>query len=389
MGLAEELGSEAEGEHEHEHESSSDLKAELKGETMELVSDDEPDSFLHPWARAMYRQGLSFNGNERTRIFLGRGDGTFEDLSDVSGADSPLDGRALLAADFDDDLDMDLFVHNIQRERHNLFRNDLARGGALKLRLVATAGQHEAIGAVVEVRAGGRRCAQVLSRGGGFASSQPAELIFGLGQAPKAQVSVRWPWGELESFGEVSAGARVSLVQGSGKAVKFEAKSAPLPDPWPAGLKLDRGQLSPRLILQDAEGGRVELDLGAAARQAGGELWLCFWASYCRPCVAELPLLEKLSRREGLGIIAISVDARADRPRAQELLAGAQAGFPAYYLDLDDETNLGALDDLVDLLRLPIPTAIQIDSQGRIQAVLQGPLPQVLPALPEVVQAPR
>lgn len=375
------------GDHEHDHEGA--LQVELEGETTDLGGDEDPAEFLHPWARAMYRQGLSFNGNERTRIFMGDGAGTFTDLSDVSGADSPLDGRALLAADFDDDMDVDLFVHNIQRERHNLFRNDLEHGRALKVRLMATSGQHEAIGAVVEVRAPGLRCVQVLSRGGGFASSQAPELIFGLGDLQQVRVSVRWPWGELESFGLVPAGTRALLVQGAGEVESFESRLAPLPDAWPDGLKLGPGQLAPGLILQDAAGERVVLDLAAAAEAAGGELWLCFWASYCRPCVAELPLLEELSQTDGRGIIAISVDVPGDRPRAEELLERAQTSFPSYYLDLDDETNLGALDDLVDLLRLPIPTAIQIDREGRIRAVLQGPLPQDLSTLPEVPQAPR
>jgi thiol-disulfide isomerase/thioredoxin len=187
----------------------------------------------------------------------------------------------------------------------------------------------------------------------------------------------------------VSAGARVLLVQGAGQAENFEARRAPLPDAWPDGLKLGQGQVAPRLILQDAAGARVELDLAAAAKRAGGEVWLCFWASYCRPCVAELPLLEELSRRDELGIIAISVDVLGDRPRAEELLERAGASFPAYYLDFDDETNAGALDDLIDLLRLPIPTAIQIDQEGRIRAVLQGPLPKDLPTLTEAPEAPR
>lgn len=387
MGLADELGSVAVGEHEHDH--GEELADELEGETTDLGGDSDSADFLHPWARAMYRQGLSFNGKERTRIFLGDGAGLFADLSDVSGADSPLDGRALLAADFDDDMDVDFFVHNIQRERHNLFRNDLKAGRALKVRLRATGGQHEAIGAVVEIRAPGLRCAQLLSRGGGFASSQAPELIFGLGEVDQVRVSVRWPWGERESFGLVQAGTRALLVQGVGKVEGFESRHAALPDAWPDGMKLGPGQVAPRLILQDAAGGRVVVDPGAAAKAAGGELWLCFWASYCRPCVAELPLLEELSQADGRGIIAISVDVPGDRPRAEELIQRAQASFPSYFLDLDDETNLGALDDLVDLLRLPIPTAIQIDPEGRILAVLQGALPGDLSTLPEVPQAPR
>ena len=60
--------------------------------------DPEQGTALHPWAREMYRQGLSFNGNERNKVFIGEPGSGLTDLSDVLGADSPLDGRALAAA---------------------------------------------------------------------------------------------------------------------------------------------------------------------------------------------------------------------------------------------------------------------------------------------------
>ena len=101
----------------------------------------------------MFTDGLSFSGNERNCVWLNTG-GSFADLGSLSGADIPNDSRAVLAADFDDDGDVDLFVHSIQRERHALFRNDAVQPGAdgsgfLKLRLRATQGHWEAIGATV------------------------------------------------------------------------------------------------------------------------------------------------------------------------------------------------------------------------------------------------
>ena len=48
----------------------------------------------------MFEEGRSFSGNERDKLFLNRGDGTFADLSDLAGCDSPNDGRAVIACDF-------------------------------------------------------------------------------------------------------------------------------------------------------------------------------------------------------------------------------------------------------------------------------------------------
>ena len=179
------------------------------------------DSYLGLHSAQMFREGLSFSGFERDVLFYGARDAggglAFADLSDLSHADSPGDGRAAVAADLDDDGDLDLFVHEIQRERHRLFRNDAAPGGFVKVRLRATSGQYEAVGATVVARAGGREVAQVLSRGAGFVSCQAPELVFGLGDAPAAELRVRWPGGALESFGSVAAGARVPEFDGGAR----------------------------------------------------------------------------------------------------------------------------------------------------------------------------
>ena len=102
-------------------------------------------SFLRRQNGQIFSGGRSFSGNERDKLFLNEGDGSFVDVSALSGADSANDGRAVLAFDADDDGDLDLFVHETQRERHGLYRNDLAIGTrGVKLRLRATSGHPEA-----------------------------------------------------------------------------------------------------------------------------------------------------------------------------------------------------------------------------------------------------
>ncbi|MBM3977551.1 MAG: hypothetical protein FJ299_11250, partial [Planctomycetes bacterium] len=193
----------------------------------------------------MFEQGFSFSGFERNKVWLNAG-GRFVDVSDVSGADNPNDSRAAIAADFDDDGDEDLFVHNIQRERHNLYRNDVvdpSGAGFLKLRLRATRGQHEAIGATVRVSCGGRKVSRSLARGDGFLSCAPPELVFGLGGAAQAEVEVAWPGGARESFGAVAAGTRALLVEGAGRPEPFAARPRALPDPPLEGLRVRIGEL--------------------------------------------------------------------------------------------------------------------------------------------------
>ena len=161
----------------------------------------------------------SLSGKERNHLFLNDGHARFEDVSSTSGADSMEDGRAVIAADFDGDGDNDLFVHNSQRERHRYYENrSAALGDSLKIRLRATKSQYEAIGAEVTLLRGSRRITQVMSRGHGFLTCSPPELVFGIDRGKPALIEVRWPGGKTEQFVHAGGSATLTLIEGMGTA---------------------------------------------------------------------------------------------------------------------------------------------------------------------------
>jgi cytochrome c biogenesis protein CcmG/thiol:disulfide interchange protein DsbE len=72
------------------------------------------------------------------------------------------------------------------------------------------------------------------------------------------------------------------------------------------GYALRRGSEAPALRLASLAGGQGEL---AALR--GKVVVLNFWATWCAPCVSEMPSLERLHRRlgpEGLAVVAVATD---------------------------------------------------------------------------------
>lgn len=357
-----------------EAQSKSDGAVDSQGGRFEKESVGN-SAYLNRHNTQMFEAGRSFSGNERNRVwFNSRGTG-HADLSDLSGADSANDGRGVLATDFDDDGDVDIFVHNLQRERHSLYRNDLgSSGGFLKVRLLATEGNAEAIGATVTLEVAGRKVAQVLSRGAGFVSCQAPELIFGFGGASSGQLSVLWPSGRTEAFGEVKANSRLWLEEGLGQGKSFDAMTTRLPDPLPRGFRVNVGDRLPKLAVLDSKGEETLID---PVELAGGrELYLNFWATYCVSCVAELPQLEELDGGDQVNVVALSMDAPADLYRAHELLEKRGVTFPGYYLGSKQsgENGVKTIQEIIDLERLPIPSTLVLDAQGVIQRIITGPI---------------
>ncbi len=308
----------------------------------------------------IFGDGFSFSGFEKDKIWL-KLDDQYLDVSDVSGADDDGDGRALCIADFDDDGDPEFFVHNIQRERHMLYRNDLDLGArGIKVQLRATKGPWQAPGAIVRVSAGGRTTAQLMSIGTGFVSQNAAELIFGLGEAAEGAVTVRWPGRGVEEFGAVKAGGKVVLVEGSGKPADLPRRTFRMRDPGVPGLRIAEGAKLPQLELVDAVGKPVTVAV-AGRKQP---LIVNLWATYCASCVAELGDLAKLAAA-GHEVVLVSLDAHEDIGRAQELLKKQGIKLPSYFAA---ETGF---EKLLDPERLPLPTTLFLQPDGTLTEALQ------------------
>lgn len=93
---------------------------------------------------------------------------------------------------------------------------------------------------------------------------------------------------------------------------------------------------------------------------------LNLWASWCGPCIIEMPALEKLAaERPELRIIAISVDSMEN---AQQVEAEVKKHkFPAFARNWDYKSQL-----YITLLPEAMPTTYVIDPQGRLFATIRG-----------------
>ena len=120
-----------------------------------------------------------------------------------------------------------------RRENVRLWRNvgsgDSAAaspmGSWVAVRLEQPGANRDAIGAWVEVRAGGRTIEREVTIGGGHAGGQLGWIHFGLGDAGEAEIRVRWPDGDVGPWMTVPAD-RFAVIDRSSTEARLWAPPA-------------------------------------------------------------------------------------------------------------------------------------------------------------------
>lgn len=117
----------------------------------------------------------------------------------------------------------------------------------------------------------------------------------------------------------------------------------------------------PGLDIKDADGKPAPLPAGKTAV-------LNLWASWCLPCVAELPALDRLKPQAdalGVAVIALSLD-RMGASAARQ--AFGRIGITTLDIRVDDTRRAA------EVLAAPVlPTTILVDREGREAARFIGP----------------
>lgn len=122
------------------------------------------------------------------------------------------------------------------------------------------------------------------------------------------------------------------------------------------------GEAAPIFALRDDRGGAASLD-----RYRGRIVVMNLWASWCPPCRAEMPDLQRLENAYAdRGIVIIGVNEGESPERARAFADSLQIRFPIW---IDGSQRYGRT-----YAALGLPTTVILDANGVVLRGFDGPL---------------
>jgi thiol-disulfide isomerase/thioredoxin len=325
----------------------------------------------------IFEKGMSFSGYERNGLFMSRGDGTYFDISGVSGLDSITDGRGCSFADFDNDGDSDVIITPVQELARLLFKNNVGQdNGFIRVKLTGTRSGRDAFGTVVRLKSPLGTQTKVKLGGSGFLSASDPRLLFGLGPSEAWQkhyaLVIEWPSGLRETINGVLPGESIHLEEGQGKIERITEQRVTLPEPEDTSDRIFRTlafdpneELPPLTLTRPSSTSSVSLP---SILEPGRKTLINFWATWCAPCAVEIPelalLFEPLSHA-GVDLMGISLDFGSSAD-VQEYLNERSVPYVNYILNEKDVARIFSSGQIT------VPLTVLVDEQGRVVRAFSG-----------------
>ena len=117
---------------------------------------------------------------------------------------------------------------------------------------------------------------------------------------------------------------------------------------------------APNFTLKSLSGKNLKL-----SELAGNVVLINFWASWCGPCLQEMPLLNAIHKKyEPLGFTVLGVNVEENSDNARAFLAERGVDFPVL---LDTKNQVSKMYDVVAM-----PTTVVVDRDGNMRFLHKG-----------------
>lgn len=326
--------------------------------------------------------GVSFSGHERDYVFMNLGDGQFKDVSGVSGANDPGDGRGFALLDFDRDGWWDIASINANAPSLKLYQNRFgadpewrAAHNVIALRFVGAnhraepakgLSNRDGFGAVVTIDLGDRKLTRQHRAGEGFATQNSTTMLVGIDAAKAAKkVTVRWPSGKTQTLEDVAANRLVTVREpGSDAAAPFEIAEYAPSDRVATGPPTAKASAPTRLSI-DVPEDAVDPDLRVFTTFAS-------WCQSCRADVRQFQRLREVFPPTRLGLFSVPADEDDDRAKLEEWMTTQR---PPYRMLFDlPGAQLAALKRLLvkQLKREALPSTVVTNRSGEVLKTMLG-----------------
>ena len=130
----------------------------------------------------------------------------------------------------------------------------------------------------------------------------------------------------------------------------------------------------PEFTLKNDEGGNVN-----ASEFRGQVVLLNFWATWCRPCLEEMPVLDRLHnqyRESGFTVLGINIEDTAESNKFNEVKAfvrDRKVTFPILYDAQKHSVRL--VEQQIMKRGMGLPTTLLIDRAGNARYLHEGYMP--------------